>query len=174
VAIVNSRVRIHLRIVGDGPLRSSLEELATNLGIANSVTFEGTVDSARLGQAYAETDVFVLSAVEDAKGDVEGLGVVLIEAQMHGKPVIASDSGGIPDVVAHAHTGLLVPPGDVDALADAILLLSSDGDLRRRLGSAGRDHAVTHFSWDAIIDQLVGLYAELASRRGGIEQAGIT
>ena len=164
LASLRSRRALRLDVVGDGPLREVLESRVAALGLMDVVRFRGFVPDGELSAAFAEADAFVLPAVEDAKGDVEGLGVVLIEALMHGVPVIASESGGIVDIVRHERTGLLVKPGDAGALADAIDRLASDGGLRDRLARDGREHARTTFSWDAIIDRLVELYAGL--RRG--------
>lgn len=162
VAKLQSTLRLHLDVVGDGPLRHDLEGHARELGIGHAVRFAGFVSEAELATRFASADAFVLPAVEDSKGDVEGLGVVLIEALAHGLPVIASASGGIVDVVQHERTGLLVPPGDVAALAEAIERMASDPALRDRLTRDGRRHAAAAFSWEAILDRLVALYASLA------------
>ncbi|HEX6590158.1 MAG TPA: glycosyltransferase family 4 protein [Longimicrobiales bacterium] len=162
MAAMRGTRRVLLDVVGDGPLRPTLERRAQELGLTDVVRFRGFVDAERLERSFAEADAFVLPAVEDAKGDVEGLGVVLIEAQTHGLPVIASASGGIVDIVLHERTGLLVPPGDAPALAAAIERLAGDEALRARLATAGREHASTTFSWDAITDRLVALYRRLA------------
>jgi glycosyltransferase involved in cell wall biosynthesis len=111
---------------------------------------------------------FVLPAVRDSKGDVEGLGVVLIEALLHGKPVIASASGGIVDIVRHEETGLLVEPGDPRALANAIERYADDPALAARLAAAGRAHVLEEFSWETIIDRLEGVYRELADDLKGV------
>lgn len=162
VASLRGRRSVELDIVGDGPLRAALEGRVAELGLADAVRFRGFVSAEELAGRFADADAFVLPAVEDAKGDVEGLGVVLIEAQMHGLPVIASESGGIVDIVEHERTGLLVPPGDAPRLAGAIERLASDGPLRARLSAAGREHAATTFSWDAIIERLIAVYRAVA------------
>ena len=162
LASLRGRRPLELDIVGDGPLRGLLEERTRELGLGDVVRFRGFVPAAELRRSFAHADAFVLPAVEDAKGDVEGLGVVLIEAQMHGVPVIASASGGIVDIVLHERTGLLVPPGDAVALAGAIERLAGDEALRTRLAASGREHADATFSWEAIIDRLVALYRGLS------------
>lgn len=162
LASLRGRRAVELDIVGDGPLREALERRAAELGLADLVRFRGFVSADDLAERFGDADAFVLPAVEDAKGDVEGLGVVLIEAQMHGLPVIASESGGIVDIVEHERTGLLVPPGDARGLASAIERLASDGPLRGRLAAAGREHAETTFSWDAIIERLIAVYRAVA------------
>src|SRR5437899_2041063 len=106
-----------------------------------------------LRRAYAGASVLVLPAIVDARGDTEGLGVVLLEAMTYGVPVIGSDLGGITDIVVDGETGLLVPPQDSAALAAALERLATDRGLARRLGEAGRSHGRRHFSWPAIIAQ---------------------
>lgn len=152
---------VRLRVVGDGPLREPLQREARDLGIAEAVAFTGFIPSDDLAGALDDCDVFVLPAIQDRKGDVEGLGVVLIEALMRDRPVIASDSGGISDIVIDGESGLLVPPGDVGALASAIERLRDDHRLRTALTIRGRIHAEERFSWERIVDDLQGLYAEL-------------
>lgn len=147
-----------LTVAGDGPLRSTLEAEANSLGIASAVHFTGFISAAALAEVYRSSDLFVLPAVRDSKGDVEGLGVVLIEALLRGLPVVASDSGGIPDVVEDGVGGLLVAPGDVDALAGAIHRLSGDRRLAGRLAAQGRERVLDHFSWARITGELIDLY----------------
>lgn len=163
LAELRERRPIRLDIVGDGPLRSELEERARALGLSDLVTFHGFVPAEELARRYDEADAFVLPAVQDAKGDVEGLGVVLIEALGRGVPVVASASGGIVDIVLNERTGLLVPPGDAGALATAVDRLAADPAVGVRLGAAGRAHVDANFSWPAIADRLANLYARLAS-----------
>jgi glycosyltransferase involved in cell wall biosynthesis len=158
---------MELRIVGDGPWRERLESLVGELGVTAGVEFTGFVAQEELSASFAWCDAFVLPAVADAKGDVEGLGVVLIEALAHGRPVIASRSGGIPDIVLDEVTGLLVPPGDEAALAAAIERLRSDPALARRLAFAGRAHVEASFSWEVVLDRLVALYERAAASRRG-------
>jgi glycosyltransferase involved in cell wall biosynthesis len=157
--------RVELTIVGDGPLQDDLRAQAARLGIADRVHFSGFVSAAEVSHSFSACDAFVLPAVEDAKGDVEALGVVLIEALLHDRPVIASESGGIPEIVLHERTGLLVPPGDSAALASAIRRLSDDPALARRLAEQGRRHVTERFSWDSITNTLVDVYTRVTATR---------
>jgi glycosyltransferase involved in cell wall biosynthesis len=165
IALLRNDLDIRASIVGEGPLREALEARAREAGISDVVEFTGFVDADRLAHEYATCDVFVLPAAPDAKGDVEGLGVVLIEALAHGRPAVASAVGGIVDIVRDGETGLLVPPGDPDALAAALSRLARDPELSRRLGEGGRAHVAARFAWPAITDQLVGLYRRVISTR---------
>lgn len=151
-----------LAIVGDGPDRSALEARAAALGIGSTVDFRGRVSDAELGAAYSAADLFVLPAVLDARGDTEGLGVVLLEAMASNVPVLASAAGGITDVVVDGESGSLVPPGDPAALAAALQRLRSDSELRARLAAGGIARVRDEFSWDAIADRWAAVYREAA------------
>ena len=105
----------------------------------------------------------------DSKGDTEGLGVVLLEAAMYRRPLVASRVGGILDVVEDGVTGLLVPEKDPRALADAIVKVLTDPDLARRLGQAGHDFVRRTFDWDAITGQMIEVYRSI---RGMYELEG--
>jgi glycosyltransferase involved in cell wall biosynthesis len=149
-------------VVGQGPIRPQLEDLAQGFGLGSAVRFRGFIPDDELVRSYVDCHALVLPAVVDEKGDVEGLGVVLIEALAHGRGVIASAAGGITDIVQHDRTGWLVPPGDAPALAEAIQTLARDPDRLRRLGRAGRAHVEERFSWAAVIDRLTTLYDRVA------------
>jgi phosphatidyl-myo-inositol dimannoside synthase len=153
-----------LEVVGEGPERAALQARAQALGIARRVAFRGKVPADVLQTSYAGAAVFVLPAVVDARGDTEGLGVVLLEAMNHGTPVIASRIGGIPDIVEDGVSGLLVPPGDATALAAALRQLLADPALARRLGEAGRMRAREWFSWEAIVERWKRVYSGAAAR----------
>src|SRR5436189_6187527 len=153
-----------LEIVGDGPERPRLEALVRRLGVENRVAFRGKIASDELQASYARAAVCVLPSVLDARGDTEGLGVVLLEAMNHATPVIASRVGGIPDIVEDGVSGLLVPPGDADALAAAVRRLRDDPDLARRLGEGGRRRPREQCNWTAIVRRWLDLYAGLVTR----------
>lgn len=149
---------VKLLLTGDGDRRREWEELTRSLGLSKAVDFLGFVSNQRLSELYRECDVYVLPAIFDDRGDTEGLGVVLIEALCHAKPVVASAVGGIVDVIKHEETGLLVPEKDERALAAAILRLLDDPDLAHRLGAAGRKHAQEYFAWDATVAATEALF----------------
>jgi len=154
---------VRLEIVGDGPLRHGLERHAAELDLGEAVRFRGLVDDEQLARRYVECDAFVLPAVIDSKGDTEGLGVVLLEALAHGRPVIASAVGGITDIVRDSETGLLVPAGEADALAAAIQRLVDSPALAQELANRGQRHVIENFSWTGITRRLVSLYTEVAT-----------
>jgi glycosyltransferase involved in cell wall biosynthesis len=156
--IVLEERSVHLHIVSDGDQAAALRALAVELGIDQQVTFHGVVSNAVLEGLYASSDLLVLPSVVDARGDTEGLGVVLIEAMACATPVIASRIGGISDVVLDEETGLLVPQKDPEALAAAILRLLGDEALADRLAAQGLRHIQEYFSWDRITAALLQIY----------------
>jgi glycosyltransferase involved in cell wall biosynthesis len=149
-------------IVGEGPERPALAALAERLGVADRVVFRGWISAPELQASYARAALCVLPSVRDTRGDTEGLGVVLLEAMNHGTPVVASRIGGIPDIVEDGVSGLLVPPADADALAAAIRRVLSDPALARRLGEGGWRRLHDRFSWRAIVQRWLDLYASVA------------
>jgi glycosyltransferase involved in cell wall biosynthesis len=162
---VRRTVPARLVIVGDGPERDSLERLAAATGVAAHVEFLGRVSDEALRRAYATADVFALPSVLDQRKDTEGLGVVLLEAMNYGVPVVASNIGGITDIVRHESTGLLVPPGDEDALAGALTKLLGDPELARSLGAGGTRLLRDTFSWDSVVQRWEDVYTRV--QRGG-------
>jgi glycosyltransferase involved in cell wall biosynthesis len=149
---------LRVRIVGDGPERGQLQALRDELELQDVVEFTGAISNEALARRFAECSAFVLPAVVDSKGDTEGLGVVLIEAMQNTRPVIGSDAGGIPDIVRHEETGLLVPSGDVAALAAAIRRLIDEPALAAKLAEQGRRYVEDAFSWNTIVDRLTAIY----------------
>ncbi|HSU18050.1 glycosyltransferase [Longimicrobium sp.] len=157
--------RALLHVVGDGPDRAKLEEQARRLELGGRAIFHGFVSKEELQRRLETCDAFVLPAVVDAKGDTEGLGVVLIEAMSYARPVIASAAGGIVDIVRDRRNGLLVPPGDAPALAAAIAGMMDDPARAREFGLNGREDVAANFSWDVIADRLAEIYRDVSRRR---------
>jgi glycosyltransferase involved in cell wall biosynthesis len=160
---LRTKLDARLVIVGGGSERERLAEQVRALDLFDAVTFAGFVSTGELEQYYRDCSVFVLPAVVDAKGDTEGLGTVLLDAMIHERPVIASQVGGIVDIVKHKETGLLVPEKDPIALAKALEQILTQPDLAHRLAEQGRRHAEEQFGWPRIIDQLMQLYQGLVS-----------
>ncbi len=155
---------VELVIAGDGPWREKLEELAKNLNLKNKIFFRRHLGPEKLLREYREADLFVLPSIHDKRGDTETLGVVLIEAMEFSIPVIATNVGGIPDVVKDGYNGLLVPEKDPDALADAIIKLIENKDLREKFTKNAKKHIEEKFSWDAIMDKLNQIYTHLTKK----------
>jgi glycosyltransferase involved in cell wall biosynthesis len=163
LALLEFRPLLH--VVGDGPERARLQQLAAELRVLDDVIFHGFVSGEEKAERLAGCDAFVLPAVIDSKGDTEGLGVVLLEAMTYGKPVIASAAGGIVDIVRDGRNGFLVPPGDAGALAAAIRACVENPQRARELGAQGRIDVEQGFSWDVIADRLAALYTSVAAAR---------
>lgn len=134
-------------VVGDGPDATRLRGLASQLGVSDGVRFLGRVPDEEVVDALLACDAFALLSRE-ARPDVEGFGLVLLEAGACGKPVLGAKSGGIPDAVAEGDSGLLVAPDDVQATADALVRLLGDRELAQRLGEGGRRRARGPLGWD--------------------------
>jgi len=135
-------------MVGDGPERKKLSEFADMLGIEPSrVLFAGAVNPEKLVSYYKAADIFLLTPFR-TKDDVEGFGVVYLEAQASGLPVVASRSGGVTDAVKENETAILVEPGNNEDITSALLRLADDPVLREKMGSAGRKWALDNFNAD--------------------------
>jgi glycosyltransferase involved in cell wall biosynthesis len=151
---------IRLVIAGDGFERPELERLAGELGIADVTTFLGWVPNEDLPKYFRSAAVSVIPSLE------EGFGIPAAEAMGCETPVIASDAGGLPEVVEHEVTGLIVPRGDANALAAALDRLLGDPALRRRMGKAGRERALRLFDWDRTAAELEQVYEKLLRGAG--------
>jgi glycosyltransferase involved in cell wall biosynthesis len=148
-------VRGKLVLVGDGPLRGHLENLASQLGVTEKVVFAGEIHNANVVPYYHATDIFALPSVARS----EAFGIVQIEAMAAGLPVVnTSLDSGVPFVSVHKETGLTVPPADVPALADALNRLLDDVDLRKSLGQAGRLRAQQEFNSKTMASRTLRLY----------------
>lgn len=142
------------RHIGGGPLLSQLEDGARALGVDDRVTWRGPQPQETVLEELRQADVFVLASRVTADGDRDGLPNVLMEAQSQRLPVIATDVSGIPELILNGETGLLVPPGDVVGLADALATVLLNPSLRRRLGQAGYVRLKNEFTLDKGIDIL--------------------
>lgn len=139
---------------GDGPARPELESLARSLGLEQHVRFLGPVDDRDVPHFYAACDVFAMvSRVLEEDGDVEGYGIVYLEANACGVPVVAGRSGGVPEAVKEGETGLLVDPRDVEGLARALTRLLNDPGERERMREPSKRWAAAH-SWSRSAAQL--------------------
>jgi len=150
--ILRQRKKIVLLILGEGELRSDLEALSTDLGVAEAVRFLGWRPD--VAAIMASCDIFCLPSLN------EGMGKVLVEAMALGKPIIASAVGGIPDLVVPGETGILVQPADGNALAKAILTLCADPEMMRKMGAQGKRKALG-YSVEIMLNKIDHLYTEL-------------
>ena len=160
-----NRVRPDTRfaLVGDGPLRQYLEGLSRDLGLASKVTFFG--DQHDVGNYLAALDIAILTS------NAEGCSNSLLEAMAVGKPVVATDVGGNRELVLHGDTGLLVPVGEVDALAEAVISLIRDDGSATSMGQRARESVVTRFSVGSMVDQYESLYEETIKKKSKVASA---
>jgi len=157
--LINSGSDVDLTIVGKGPLRGRLEDLASQLSIASRVNFIGYIPNERIVDYLKNFDVFVIPSV----GEGETFGVAAVEAMATGLPVVASKIGGLAEVVEHEKTGLLVEPGSVEKLMEALKKYIASPELRSVHGDAGRQRAEKKFKWARSVSQMDELYRKLIS-----------
>ncbi|MDN0194724.1 glycosyltransferase family 4 protein [Streptomyces sp. S.PNR 29] len=144
-----------LLIVGGGPYEKDLRTLAHDTGVAGSVRFTGAVPWSELPAHYGAGDVFAMPCRTRRGGlDVEGLGIVYLEASATGLPVVAGDSGGAPDAVLDGETGWVVRGGSAEETADRVATLLGDPELRRRMGERGREWVEERWRWDLLAEKL--------------------
>jgi phosphatidylinositol alpha-1,6-mannosyltransferase len=144
-----------LLLVGGGPYRGRLESLARRLGVVDAVVFTGSVPWPELPAYYAAADVFAMPCRTRLRGvDVEGLGIVFLEAAACGLPVVAGDSGGAPDAVADGVTGYVVDGRSVDDVTDRVAALLADPAAAAAMGARGRRWAEQRWSWPASVTAL--------------------
>ncbi|MFF6989965.1 MULTISPECIES: glycosyltransferase family 4 protein [unclassified Streptomyces] len=147
-----------LLIVGGGPYEKDLRRLARETGVTESVRFTGAVPWAELPAHYGAGDVFAMPCRTRRGGlDVEGLGIVYLEASATGLPVVAGDSGGAPDAVLDGETGWVVRGGSPEEAADRVLALLADAELRRNMGERGRQWVEERWRWDLLAEKLRAL-----------------
>jgi glycosyltransferase involved in cell wall biosynthesis len=137
-------------VAGDGDLRSELEELVRSLQIQERVLFTGQIPWDQTPSYLTMADICVVPSVQDKAGNLDGLPNVLLESMASGCAIVATNVAGIPEVVHDGKNGLLTPPMDERALADAVCRLLSDQQLRQRLGDGARESAISRLSWDHI------------------------
>jgi phosphatidylinositol alpha-1,6-mannosyltransferase len=151
-------------VVGDGPIRASLEDAVARAGTTDRVRLTGEVSREELRSIYQSCDLFVLTPEERRIGDrydSEGFGLVFLEAGACGKPVIGSDVSGCREAVIHGMTGLLVPPADPQALAEAIESVLNHGELATELGQGGLVSVRAAGGWARLAQQTAELYDEV-------------
>lgn len=139
-------------VCGEGPDRERLETLARELGVQDAVRFPGSVPDDELTRWYCAANVFVMPSRSEPP-DVEGFGIVFLEAGACERPVVAARAGGVPDAVADGISGLLVAPGDLDELAVKLVELLRDPARAAELGRQGRARVVSELNWDRVTEK---------------------
>lgn len=152
---------VRLVLVGYGDLRDELQARAHALDLNSQVIFAGRVPRQDIPAYFAAADVVVVPSVRDAAGNMDGLPNVALEAMAAGKPLVASNLAGFPDVIDDGENGLLVAEKDPHALAGAILTLARDPALRRRLGQAGRVKVHSALNWENVARRFIDVYQQV-------------
>jgi glycosyltransferase involved in cell wall biosynthesis len=141
-------------IVGEGPQKNQIKGQLEKANLSKNFLFLGNIKDSELPAIYNCADVFVLPSIQ------EGQGIVLLEAQACGKPIVAFDVGGINEAVQNGKTGFLAKHGNTDELTDALLKFLSDISLREKMGEAGRKFVLDNFTWDICAQGMLGVYRE--------------
>ena len=157
--VVAQLPKARLLVAGEGPEEACLARLIVDLGLSASVSMLGYLPRQEMEHRF---DAAWVQAVPSRW--MEPFGNVALEAMMRGTAVVASDAGGFAEIVQNGETGLLVPPGDADALAQGLVRLLRDRELAERMGSTGRRFALTHFSDAMLVDGFIRLYQALCQR----------
>jgi phosphatidyl-myo-inositol dimannoside synthase len=164
-AIVERAPDVHYAVAGSGRERESLEQLARDLGMADRVRFLGEVSERDLPALYNLAAAYVGVSRRAERIGVEGFGIALVEASACGVPVVAGNSGGVPDAVRDGETGILVPPEEPAAVVEAVCRLLDDPALAQRLGAGGRRAVETYYNWDRVVRDLRAIEAEVVGSR---------
>ncbi len=151
--------KIMLKIAGDGPMEAQLKQDAVQMGLADSIEWAGWLgDPEAVRKFYGSIDVFVMPSRR------ESLGVSAIEAAASGLPVVASRFGGIPEIVVHGETGLLIDPEDIEGFGKAIVSLVENENLRREMGIKGRKRVEERFDWRSSIKMMTDIYRQMSRK----------
>lgn len=152
-----------LCLIGDGPLMEDVRSFLSETGLAGAVRLLGQASHARVYQEMAQSDVFVQHSVRTPDGQEEGFPLTFAEAAAHGLPTIGTRSGGTPEAVLDGVSGFLVPERDTEAMAEKMLTLARDTELRASMGAAGRRHAIDNFDLDKQNAKIENLYDEISA-----------
>lgn len=158
-----------LHFVGDGPEREDLERLASGLGLRDQTVFHGRLTQEELLPLYERASALACASIVTEDGDRDGIPNVILEALAMGVPVVATTTGGIPEVIEHEKTGLLARPGDAAALAEQLERVLYDEELRDRVRRAGRERIILDFDITRNIDRLVALLGKYVAPRQPVE-----
>ena len=152
-------------IIGDGPLRKTLQAKIGKLDLSSRVNLLGSLSQAAVLEKFLAADIFVLASTSDAQGATDVFPTVILEAMASARPVVSTHLAGITELVTDGQTGSLVPPGDSAALARALEKLLRDSEMRLRFGEAGRSRIEQHFRIEETVTPLIQLFEQSCSRR---------
>lgn len=158
---LGASTELSLEITGTGPEEAALKELVVQLGLSSVVTFHGAMPHARVPEMLQRLDIFAALSRDDS----ESFGVAAVEAAACGLPVVVSDADGLAEVTLHGKTGFVVPKGNHQAAASALVQLANDKELRQTLGASGRQHVLDHYTWNQSLDTMIAAYQMVANER---------
>lgn len=160
-AVLKKHSTVRLILAGSGPMEQELRQQAQRLQISDRVSFLGMVSQTELPAMYRKATLAIFPFIVAKSGDQEGFGLVQVEAMGCECPIIAGDLPAIHDIVIHEENGLIFPSGNAQALADSIIKLLDDPELRARLAGEGRKSVVQNFDWEIIAGKYSHIYQEL-------------
>jgi len=163
--LARRRIDFVCDIIGDGPLRETLQEKVKRLDLSSRVNLLGSLSQAAVLDKLQAADIFALASTTDAQGATDIFPTVILEAMASARPVVSTRLAGIPELVVDGQTGMLAPPGDFTALADALEQLMRDPELRLRFGHAGRARIEQHFRIEQTVAPLMQMLERSCSRR---------
>ena len=164
-------IEFECEIIGDGPLRGELQNAIAAAGLDDIVRLPGALPQEEVVRRMADCDVFALACIVDRKGASDILPTVILEAMAIARPIVSTRLAAVPEIVCDGESGLLVAPGDVEELANALESLLRDPQLRARLGAAGRRKAEENFDVDKTAAQLLDLVEAVAVPRAPLQGA---
>jgi colanic acid/amylovoran biosynthesis glycosyltransferase len=162
--IIRQHPEVVYTIIGEGPLRKDLETQIELLGMSNKIVFSGARTQEEVIQYMQSSHIFVLASITASTGDTEGLGMVLLEAQLIGLPVVATRHNGFVDAVSDGKSGYLVAEKDPQALAERINYLIEHPGLWQEMGACGRQHVLENFAENVYMDKLLKKLNDLCCR----------
>ena len=159
--VLETLPKTKLVLVGYGPEEASLRTRTKQLGLEDCILFVGGKSHSELRHYYATADIFIGPSIVAKEGDTEGQPAVFIEAMASKTAIIASDVGGIRDMVENGKTGLLIPPKNSGKIAEAITRLCHDTALKKQLEESGKQRVMEKFRWEAVAQQYLGIYEHI-------------
>jgi phosphatidylinositol alpha-1,6-mannosyltransferase len=159
--ILEKNPELRYVIIGQGPEEAAITQMINDHALQGKVILLNKVTDEEKWAWLETADIFIMPAKELPGGDYEGFGIVYLEANLFGKPVIAGRSGGVSDAVTDGVNGLLVNPENLGEISEAIVRLANDSELRARLGSQGKERVLTDFAWP---DKVKEMYQALVSK----------
>jgi glycosyltransferase involved in cell wall biosynthesis len=164
-------IQFECEIIGDGPLRGALQDAIAAAGLDGIVRLSGALPQEEVARRLADCDVFALACIVNREGASDILPTVILEAMATARPIVSTRLAAVPEIVRDGESGLLVAPGDVKGLANALELLLRDPQLRARFGAAGRRNVEVRFDVDKTAAQLLELVEAAAVPRGPVQGA---